>query len=398
MSLLPPTTADSTQTASAADRIAFGQCVLALRQTLRTTPLGWTVASMFAWQRAPVTHLVGWLAGFVLLWALSLALLHGLDGDTTPRNRRRLNGAAALDGVGWGSLIWWLVGFDPVLNPELIALLCGVAAVNAPVYITYIRAYGVQLGSMLVMVILAVATRATEEGVREQVLGLTVFCSLLTFYMRSIARRVVEGIGLQLSNAALARQLGEALLRVQHESETDTLTGQPNRRALDGLLQEQFELAHTGSRPFSLLMLDIDHFKQINDSWGHGVGDQVLREFAARIRSLLRQDDVCARYGGEEFVVVLPDTTLFEAMAAADRMRCGLADRALLDDPLIQATMSVGVAQYGAGETLDRLLERTDRAVYRAKRAGRNRTCGSGLDNSVIPPGVLTAAPVVDVM
>ena len=191
--------------------------------------------------------------------------------------------------------------------------------------------------------------------------------------MRSIAQRIQEGIGLQLRNASLAEQLSRALHLVRQEAETDALTGQPNRRALDDLLTQQLELARLHGRAFSVLMLDIDHFKRINDTHGHGVGDDTLRAFARRVREHLRQGDTCARYGGEEFVVVLPGTGLEAALEVAERLRLGVAELPLLNEPPIRTSVSLGAARHLAGETAEQLLERADTAVYAAKRGGRNR-------------------------
>ena len=207
----------------------------------------------------------------------------------------------------------------------------------------------------------------------ELVVGMTIFCGLLATYMQSIAARVLDGIRLQLHNASLAEQLNEALQLVRHESETDALTGQPNRRALDALLEQQLALARSVGRPFSVLLLDIDHFKLVNDTHGHGAGDDTLRAFAQRVREHLRQGDTCARYGGEEFVVVLPGTTLVAALEVAERLRQGVAEASLMSVPLVRTTVSIGAAQYLPGETVEQLLARADTAVYAAKRGGRNQ-------------------------
>ncbi len=355
--------------------IGFGQCVQALRRTLRTTPMGWVLVGWFAWHRTPHEGIALWLGGFGLAWLAAQALLRGLGGErpVTPARDRRLIAAAVLDGAGWGSLAWLLIGFDASLDSWLGAVLCGVAAINAPIYITYIRAYRAQLGAMWATVMLAALMRPSHPVENELVVGLTIFCGLLATYMQQIARRVLHGIDLQLSNASLAAQLNEALQLVRHEAETDALTGQPNRRALDALLAQQAELARVAGRPFALLLLDVDHFKLINDTHGHGVGDDVLRAFAERVRLHLRHGDVCARYGGEEFVVVLPGTTLVAALEVAERLRHGVAELSLISVPQVRATVSIGAAQYLDGESVDQLLERADRAVYEAKRGGRNQ-------------------------
>ena len=355
--------------------IGFGQCVHAIKSVLMTTPVGWLLVAWFAWGRAPHAHVLIWLGGFLCTWLVTLVLLRGIlrAGPLLERHGPRLLAIALLDGVSWGSVAWLLVGYSGTLDPWLGAVLCGVAAVNAPVYITFYRAYATLMAAIWVTVELAALLRPGHPVGTELILGMTIFCGLLTYHMRAIAQRVLDGIGLQLSNESLAKQLSSALQLVQHEAETDALTGQPNRRALDELLKQQLGVARATGRSFSVLLLDIDHFKLVNDTHGHGAGDDVLRAFAQRVREHLRQGDTCARYGGEEFVVVLPGTTLVSALEVAERLRQGVADASLISMPLVRATVSIGAAQYLPGETVEQLLERADTAVYAAKRGGRNQ-------------------------
>jgi diguanylate cyclase (GGDEF)-like protein len=184
---------------------------------------------------------------------------------------------------------------------------------------------------------------------------------------------LIQGIRLQHANASLAAQLRTALQKVELDAATDALTGQWNRRALDEALKQQLERHVSSGRPFSILMLDIDFFKRINDEFGHMVGDDVLRAFAQRLREFLRSDDFCARFGGEEFVVVLPDTLLATAMEIGERIRKGVAQEALLTKPKVQATVSIGVAAMEQGQNINALFAAADAAVYLAKHEGRNQ-------------------------
>jgi len=157
---------------------------------------------------------------------------------------------------------------------------------------------------------------------------------------------------------------------------TDSLTGLHNRRYMSGQLSALVRRAAHGGEPVSALLVDIDHFKRINDSFGHAVGDEVLREFAIRLASNVRAIDLACRYGGEEFVVIMPDTGLAEAGAVAERLRSHVAGSpfnvAGVDDPL-NVTISVGVAAtLPTDDTAQDLLKRADDAVYDAKAGGRN--------------------------
>ena len=168
-------------------------------------------------------------------------------------------------------------------------------------------------------------------------------------------------------------QLRTALQKVELDAETDALTGQWNRRALDDVLKQQVQRRAVSGNTFSILMLDIDFFKKINDEFGHLVGDDVLRAFAQKLREFLRSDDVCARFGGEEFVVVLPDTPLVVAIDIGERIRRGIAQTPLLTKPKVQATVSIGVATMEQGQSITELFAAADAAVYLAKNAGRNQ-------------------------
>ncbi len=157
---------------------------------------------------------------------------------------------------------------------------------------------------------------------------------------------------------------------------TDTLTGVPNRRALDEDLGRICHLANRHNESHSLILVDLDHFKAVNDTHGHLIGDQVLRMSADGLTRTLRNSDRVYRFGGEEFAVLLPHTDAPHAREAAERIRLALASLAL--DRLVGAplciTASCGVATHLAGESPEQWLARADEALYRAKQAGRNQT------------------------
>jgi diguanylate cyclase (GGDEF)-like protein/PAS domain S-box-containing protein len=157
--------------------------------------------------------------------------------------------------------------------------------------------------------------------------------------------------------------------------ERDQLTGAFNRRAFFGAAQRELQKRVHKRRPMSLLMVDADHFKQINDRHGHPAGDAVLRHLAAGLNAAMRAGDVVARMGGEEFAVLLPGTDLDGAEALAERVRSLFAAQSTtVGLSTIACTVSIGVAELDAGEReIDALIERADRAMYRAKHEGRNR-------------------------
>ncbi|XKE46112.1 diguanylate cyclase [Halomonas organivorans] len=152
----------------------------------------------------------------------------------------------------------------------------------------------------------------------------------------------------------------------------DELTGLLNRRAGMARLDEEIARGHRHTTPLCVAICDLDHFKQINDRHGHGVGDEALAAVAEVMQSELRRYDVLARLGGEEFLVILPGATLSEAERSIERLRRRLAETPLAS-PGLSLTLSAGLAALEEGDAGDALLERADRALYRAKREGRNR-------------------------
>jgi diguanylate cyclase (GGDEF)-like protein len=168
------------------------------------------------------------------------------------------------------------------------------------------------------------------------------------------------------------RDLKDANEKVEKLARTDPLTGLANRRTLREALQREIARAGRLGERLSLVIADLDHFKSINDQYGHTTGDHVLVGAAAVFQSNLRPYDLAVRYGGEEFVLLLPATSTEGAMVVAERMRKTLADIAVPDCPR-QITMSLGVATWMKGETPEQFVARADAALYSAKNAGRNR-------------------------
>ncbi|KAF2960845.1 diguanylate cyclase [Thermotoga sp. 38H-to] len=164
------------------------------------------------------------------------------------------------------------------------------------------------------------------------------------------------------------RNLNEKLEKL---SVTDELTGLFNRRKMDEELEKEFHLWKRHRRPFSLLMIDIDDFKKVNDTYGHLVGDDVLKRVARLLVSSLRASDVVARWGGEEFLILCPETTLNEAMSLAERIRTKIEGETFENG--LNVTVSIGVCEMKDHETIDDLLKEADDNLYLAKQRGKNR-------------------------
>lgn len=203
--------------------------------------------------------------------------------------------------------------------------------------------------------------RALELGVND-------------YLVRPIDRNeLLARVRTQIKRRRYAENLRRSLQETIELATLDPLTGLHNRRFLDGHLPKAVERAIQEGKVLSLLVVDIDHFKQINDRHGHDVGDEVLRGFAARLRDSLRASDLACRVGGEEFVLILPDTDVGAANVIAERLRLLVSTTpiAVADD--IRLTISAGCATLTVHDTDATLLKRADMAVYAAKHNGRNR-------------------------
>lgn len=196
---------------------------------------------------------------------------------------------------------------------------------------------------------------------------------------------IIENRKAEASAAHAMRALTESqttIARLQHSLEAavaetmrDQLTGIGNRRSFDSALNEATARARTSGRPMTLVLCDLDHFKKVNDEFGHAMGDQVLRFAAQALSSAVRSMDIVCRFGGEEFAIILPNTALKEALAVSERMRSQLLSKTLAvrgSKTVGTISASFGVAELRSGDDAKRLIDRTDGALYRAKSLGRN--------------------------
>ncbi len=171
------------------------------------------------------------------------------------------------------------------------------------------------------------------------------------------------------------RELEQALERIQEMAIRDELTGLVNRRHITEVLGEHAARSRRGVVKFWVAMIDLDHFKRVNDTYGHPVGDEVLRGFASMASEILRETDVIGRWGGEEFLVVMLVVPPNDPIAGLNRLRARLSDAQISETvPDLRVTFSAGLAAFGPSDSIEQAVERADKALYQAKAEGRNRT------------------------
>jgi diguanylate cyclase len=187
--------------------------------------------------------------------------------------------------------------------------------------------------------------------------------------------------------AAEVQQLREELESARSEALTDALTGLGNRKMFDYALRNAVMQAVESGEPLALIMIDIDHFKNFNDTYGHVVGDQVLRLLAVVLKDAIKGQDTATRYGGEEFAIILPRTSAKDAAKLAETIRQRVMSKSMVHrktgEQLGRVSVSAGVTGLEAGEPMRKFIERADRALYQAKRSGRNRVVSDAEPESV---------------
>jgi diguanylate cyclase (GGDEF)-like protein len=204
-------------------------------------------------------------------------------------------------------------------------------------------------GVSLVAPVLLLGQAWGRDGIDAAAIGI----GSITLFLLVVARM-----------AGLIRQVEQQAVQLEKMAERDPLTGVANRRAWDRSLPVEMDRARRAGTPLAVALLDLDHFKRFNDQYGHQAGDQLLKSATAAWQSLLRSSDLLARYGGEEFAVLLPSSTLGEAVEIVGRL--------LAATPLAQ-TFSAGVALWHGDETSDQVVAHADKALYQAKQTGRNK-------------------------
>lgn len=243
---------------------------------------------------------------------------------------------------------------------------------------------------------LATLSLATLERTLQVVIVSTVLMFVVGLFLLTVFWRAMRRYQRQIDKATQTE-----LLRMGQAALSDPLTGLPNHRTMMDQIDSEISQCQRTQQACAIVFVDLDHFKHINDTWGHRAGDTVLREVSRRLQKYIRQGDSVGRYGGEEFVMLLTSTDLQAARQIAERLRVALASEPCILEPeentqagsVISLTASIGVAVYKEhGTTREALIEAADRAMYYAKQMGRDQVCLAG-EETALTPQVLASMP-----
>jgi diguanylate cyclase (GGDEF)-like protein len=343
-----------------------------------------------AYEAPLLPRLAAWgllAAIFVVRVVRSKRMLRELD-PSDPRSDRIYDVLLVIASSVWGFAPFLLQGWVSQLN--LFGAVYSAFVAIALLGISYIAA----LPATLVLVGASVIPLATfmflQGSLMLAVLAVgTLLCTCaLLLRVNSGHSTLLQALASERQNAALVLELqsyrkaletenaslGDSLVAAARAADRDPLTGLFNRRHIVAFAQPLIELVRAGTEDVTLCMIDVDHFKEVNDRHGHPAGDEVLRAIGSLLGARLREGDCLARIGGEEFMVVLRNCDMQRAQRVAESLRHNVAaSKVHTETGGVTITVSVGVAQWAVGETFDDVVERADRALYDAKRAGRDR-------------------------
>ncbi len=311
---------------------------------------------------------VGWWSVFVVVGVLSILLLirlgrvlHWRDPSLTQLQIRFVLVSTAAAYVVAGQAR----GIVPVMIP--ILLMFGIFGLN-PHHMVQNMAYALLLFAAAFGMVASLNEHWQLPALEAAYAAMVILALLGSTFLAMRMQKIRVHIKRQ------QHELTQALAQIQQLATHDELTGLPNRRHMMALLEAEQLRSQRDMRPWMVALLDIDHFKRVNDTHGHATGDQVLRAFAATVREAVRSTDTLARWGGEEFLLLLHDTQPDAALPILERVRQAVQECTVaVQGQQVRVTVSIGVAAHTAGKSVAQLLDQADQALYRAKSDGRDR-------------------------
>jgi diguanylate cyclase (GGDEF)-like protein len=300
----------------------------------------------------------------------------------SPGNERRAFVFSLVAGALWAGAAFMLFPLGgPDERATLVIMIAGLCAGSVAFFSSSPGpSMAFYLPFMTTLFVQSVRYDAAQQPVLPA--AIFVFTACAVIFTRTSWRQFVENVRIiverdeALGHAKASElRLEKSLSRMSDLALVDDLTGLKNRRAFFDDIEQMIAGSRRRGQPVSVALIDLDHFKVVNDTHGHVAGDEVLREISMRIVATLRDEQIVGRFGGEEFVVLLADTSPIQALAALERVRKGLSDRpVVLPNGLeIRVTASGGIAPLRDGESIESAIDHADKAMYRAKALGRDR-------------------------
>jgi diguanylate cyclase (GGDEF)-like protein len=363
------------------ERVRADLVALLFQQVPQSALINAAVASILCtilWDVTPRAALVGWWVVVVsmslLRTAVAFAFRRRKNDDDIRAWQHRFTATLVATGAVWGIGGWIVMPDD--LEYELLVYGFLMAMVGGS-----IASYSAHMPSVIATSILVMLPATLDFAIEKS--GLTRAMAIACVIYLAAAFRAAHALSKSLRRSyELTHELEIARVNAEREARTDELTRMRNRRAFHELGELAMAQAMRYGDPIALITLDIDRFKRVNDTYGHAVGDEVLRAVAGVILRTVRTSDIAARIGGEEFAVLLPRAAAGDAVAMAERLRAAM-ERTPVPHPRgdLRFTASFGVALPGPqADTLERLLAEADKALYAAKEGGRNRVVCQGAE------------------
>lgn len=370
--------------------IRVSQAVSRVRQmptVFVSNPLLTAFVALAFWDRASHELLVVLVALMVLLLTPPMLSWRRLrhrarPADVSTRNEWRAVISSLVLGLVWGGMVWHLYPLGTVEErATLVILMAGLTGGSVAFFSSSpVASIGYFLSFMVPLLVQAARFDSAEDPIIPSTIAVFILSALL--FTRTSWHQFVESVRVvverdqALADAKVATQkLEQALKRMEGLAMVDELTGLKNRRAFFDDAEPAIAAARRRDQPIAVALLDLDHFKDVNDTHGHAAGDVVLRAVAKRITGTLREEQIVGRFGGEEFVALLPDTTPAQALIAMERVRkvVGSEPIRVPDGREVTVTLSGGIAALGENEGIEAAIDHADKAMYRAKGLGRDR-------------------------
>lgn len=327
--------------------------------------------------RIEISIIIGWWLALFLFDVTTTSIAHRYLRDLPKTKLQSYYHLVlipkTLAAIVWGSSVHFFhTNSQSISELYIYTVLIAVSSINCIVLLPFRKAFLCFVFGLWTFPI-AYCLTLTEPIYFNIAIGLCLMLITLIIFQSTTTQQFNDGIVQKLRAGALAKKLELSLIQIEELAMYDDLTGAYNRRYGNEYLSREKAAQVRYGHKLSLVIIDIDYFKRINDTHGHSTGDTVLVNFTECIQNLLRETDILIRYGGEEFIIAMPQTSQEQAVFFLERLREKISDSSLCNDTELKVTASFGLAEIMLEETIEEAINRADKALYNSKDAGRNR-------------------------